>query len=54
MCTAIIPYYSPKVFMKFLYKEIEKYQEKQLFELIQKPTCYMGSIENDRINVWMK
>jgi len=52
--TALIPYTTPKTPMEFLQSEFEKFQEKQLVDLIHTNACNIGSIDNSRITFWAK
>lgn len=54
MSTALIPYTQPKTPMEFLQSEFDKFQERQLVDLVHTSTCYIGTIENDRITFWVK
>jgi Leucine-rich repeat (LRR) protein len=54
MSTALIPYTPPKTPMEFLQSEFEKFQQKQLVDLIHTKACHIGSIDNSRITFWVK
>lgn len=52
--SALIPYIPPKTPMEFLQSEVEKFQKKQLVDLIHTNACHIGSIDNGRITLWVK
>jgi hypothetical protein len=54
MSTALIPYAPPKTTMEFLQSEFEKFQKKQLVDLIHTIACHIGSMDNGRITFWVK
>jgi hypothetical protein len=54
LSTALIPYIPQKTVMEFLRAEFEKFQDKQLIDLIWIQACQIGSIEHGRATVWVK
>jgi Leucine-rich repeat (LRR) protein len=54
MRTALIPYTPAKTAMEFLQSEFQKFQERQLVNLVHTNACHIGSIDNSRITFWVK
>jgi Leucine-rich repeat (LRR) protein len=54
MSTALIPYSPPETPMEFVRSEAEKFQRKQLSDLIHTNTCYIGTIDHGKITFWDK